>query len=102
MPQDLIGAPVLCQLNRRTRQVPLMLLQLRFKTREEREGVGGGSSKSCQDLLAEKAPDFLGAVFNHAIAEGYLPVAGHNHAAVTAYAQNGSRTDFCMGHNLLL
>ena len=51
MAQDFVRAPVLRQFHHGARQIAVELLQLGFKTREERKSVGGRPGKSRQDLV---------------------------------------------------
>jgi hypothetical protein len=64
------------------------LLQLIFKTREERQGVCGTSGEACDDLVVVKAPRLLGIVLDHAFAESHLAVGGEHHFVVFPHAQN--------------
>src|ERR1700678_2722371 len=92
MPQNSIGTPFLGQLHYRTRQIAVELFELRFKAREEREGVGGGTRESGDDLVVVKAPQFLGRSLQHFRAERHLPVSGHHHFPTPADAQDGCGT----------
>ena len=87
MAQELVGAPVLGQFDGAAAQVAVVLLQLGFKAAEQRESVGGGAGKSGQDLVLIQAADLLGGVLDHAFAKRDLAVAGHDHFAVAADAQ---------------
>jgi hypothetical protein len=82
--QEFIGAPILGEFYGATSQVAVILLQLRFEAAEKREGVGGGTGESSEDLVVVQAANFFGRMFDDGFAERDLSIAGQNHAAVAA------------------
>jgi hypothetical protein len=59
MAKHAVGAPFFGELNHRARQIAVKLFELRFEAREEREGIGGGSGESSENLVAIKAAQLL-------------------------------------------
>jgi hypothetical protein len=45
MPQHLVGAPFFAQLDRGALEISVILLELAFKSRQQRKGIGGGAAK---------------------------------------------------------
>jgi hypothetical protein len=87
--EELVGAPVLGELDGGAAEVAAVLLELGLEAGEEREGVGGGARKAGEDLVVIEAADFLGGVLHDGRAEGDLSVGGHHHAVAAANAQDG-------------
>src|SRR5581483_10884400 len=100
MPQHAVGAPIFRKLHHAARQVSGKLLQLGFKAREEREGVGGGARKPGQDLAVIEAAQFFGASFQDLVSHGDLSVTGQYYFAVAPNTQDCRRTDFSFHLNL--
>src|SRR5215831_10859071 len=59
MPENLVGAPVLRELYYRARKIAVELLELRFKTREQRKRVRGRSGKTGQNLVVIKTAELF-------------------------------------------
>ena len=62
--QHLVGAPVLGQLDGGAAQVAVILLQLRLEAGEQREGVGGRTGESGQNLVLVEAANLAGGVLD--------------------------------------
>ena len=86
MTQHAVRSPVLGKFDDGARKVAVMLFELRFKAREEREGVGGGAGEPGHDLSVIKTAKFLGGGFQNLRALGDLSIAGHHDFAVAAHA----------------
>src|SRR6185312_5044628 len=96
MSQKLIGAPVFGQLNRASADVAVILLQLGFKSAEERKRIRSRTRETRQNLVLIQPPYFLRRMFNHAFAKRDLPISGHDYVAIPANTQN------CSGANQAL
>ena len=72
--QRAIGAPVLRELDRRALEVAAILLELRFEAREQRKRIGRRPGEARKNLVVVQPPDFLRALLDDRIAEGYLAV----------------------------
>src|SRR6185503_5133972 len=82
--QELVRAPVFCQLYRTATEVPVILLQLGLETAEEGERVGGRTRETGKNLVLVQPSDLFRIVFHHARAARNLTVPSHNDMAVAA------------------
>jgi hypothetical protein len=71
-----------------------MLLELRFKAREQSESIRCGPGETGYDFAVVQPPELARAAFQNLVAHGDLSVTGENHFAVTPNAQDRRRTDF--------
>ena len=85
--QAAVAAPVLGQLDRRARQVAV-LLQLRFEALEQRERVGGAAGESRDDRAVVQAAHLARIAFHDGVAERDLSVAAHGDAAIATDAED--------------
>ena len=67
--QIAVGAPVLGELDGGAHQLVGILLELGLEPLEQGEGVGGGAGKAADHLAAGEAPDLLGGVLHHGVAD---------------------------------
>ena len=63
VPQDLVGPPILRQLDRRPGEISMGLFELALEPRKKRKGVSGGTRKPGQDLSFVQTADLLGRAF---------------------------------------
>ena len=77
-----VGAPVLGELDRRARQVPAVLLQLRLEAGEEGEGVRGRSREPRHHAVLVELSHLPGARLDDGRADGDLTVSGDRHLGV--------------------
>ena len=70
MTQHAVGAPFLGQFHHGARQVAVVLLELGFEAREQRERIGGGSGESGQDLVVIQPAELFGGRFQNFLSPG--------------------------------
>src|SRR5581483_12338553 len=87
--QQLVGTPVLGELDGRAAEVAAVLLELGLKTREERKRIRCGPCKAREHLVVIKAANLARGLLHHRRAERYLAVGGHDHGAAALDAQYG-------------
>jgi hypothetical protein len=85
--QAAIAAPVLGELDRRSRQVAV-LLQLGLEALEQRERIGRAARETRDHVAFVQAPHLARVAFHDRVAERDLAVAAHGHEAVAAHAQD--------------
>src|SRR5262245_168035 len=87
-PQDPVGAPVLCELDRRTHQVALVLVELRLEALEQRERIRGAAGEAGEDAIVIQAPHLPCTAFDYNLAERDLAVAAERYARSAAHGQD--------------
>src|SRR4029077_11604072 len=86
--QVAVGAPVLGELDRRTREVGV-LLELRLKALEQRERVGRAAGESRQHPIVGEAAYLARVALHDAVTQRYLAVAPQGDGPVAAHAEDG-------------
>jgi hypothetical protein len=84
MAQEFIGAPIFGQLDGAASEIAVVLLEFRFETAEQGEGVGSGAGEPGEDLVVIEPADLLRRVLDDGLTERDLSVAGKYYAAVAA------------------
>lgn len=92
MAQHLVGAPFFTELDRRAFEIAVILFELAFETREQRERVACGSREPRQNLIVVESPDFFGRSLHDRLAERYLPVPSECDVSVFPYEEDSSAT----------
>ena len=92
MPQHFVGAPLFAQLDRRAFEIAVILFELRFEAREQRESVARRACKTGQNLIVVESPDFFGAGFHDSLAERHLPVSSECDVSVFPNKKDSSAT----------
>src|SRR5688500_14556471 len=82
--QDLVGAPLLGELDRGPGQVRWPALDLLFELLEQREGVGRRAREAGDDPTVVHLADLDRAPFHHRVAERYLAVSTKGDGALPA------------------
>ena len=82
--QDAVGAPVLRELDRRAREIALVLLELRLEALEQRERVRRAAGETGEDAVLVEAPHLARARLDDDVAERDLAVAAERDAACRA------------------
>src|ERR1700737_3192951 len=72
-----------------------MFLKLALEPLEERNGVGGRTCETHDDLVVEKPACLARAVLHHVVAHGHLPIGDQDHFVVLAHAQHRSAVHLC-------
>ena len=88
-PQHAIRTPVLRQFDGRTRQVPLVLLELGLEALEQRERIGRGAGESREHAFVIQPSHLARRRLDDDVAERDLPVAAQGDRAVASNGQNG-------------
>src|SRR6476619_1563581 len=89
MAKRFVGAPFLAEFDRRAFKISMVLLELAFETREQRNGVGSRTSKPGEDAVVVQPADFFRAAFHDGFAQRYLAVTGERNPSFFANEQHG-------------
>ena len=87
--QITVGAPVLGQFDRRTQQLPRILVELGFQPLEQGERVGGGAGKAADHVALAETAHLLGIGLDDGLLDRDLAVAADRHHAALADGQDG-------------
>ena len=87
--QHAIRAPIFGELDGRTRQVALVLFELRLEAFEQRECVGRCAGKPREHLVVVKPAYLFCRGFDDDVAERHLTVSAERNRPVPAHRQNG-------------
>src|SRR6476620_5751272 len=87
-PQHAIRPPVFCKLDRRARQMSLMLLELGLEALEQRERVRRCAGESGEDLVVIEAPHLARGRLDDNVPERYLTVAAERDGAIATNRQD--------------
>src|SRR5688572_6396599 len=85
-PECAVGAPVLGELDRRTREVAV-LLELALEALKEREGVGRAAREARENLVAVEPANLAGVALHDGVADRHLAVAAHRDEAAAAHRE---------------
>ena len=99
--QDAVGAPVLGELDSGTRDIALVLLELRLEALEQRERVGGAAREACEDAVLIEAPHFARSRFHHDVAERHLAVAAERDLFAAPHGKYGGAMEHFAGHRMI-
>src|SRR5208283_3011164 len=86
-----VHAPILGELDAGARELTRVLLELRFESFEQREGVGGGAGEARDHLALAEPPDLLGVALHDGLAEADLAIAGDDGFAALLHHDNRRR-----------
>ena len=92
MAQHLVSAPFFAEFDGRAFQIAVVLFELCFEARKQREGVACCAGKPGQDLFVVESPDFPGAGFHDSLAERHLPVSSECDVSVFPNKEDSSAT----------
>src|SRR5574338_1141888 len=92
MAEHLVGAPLFAELDGGAFEVPVILFELAFESREQRERVTRSSRKSRHNLIVVKAPDLFRAGLHDSLAERHLPVPSECDVSVFPNKEDSSAT----------
>src|SRR5688572_21679208 len=82
MAQHLVCTPLFAQLDRRTFEIAVILLEFALKPRQQRKGVSRCSRETRQDLVIIETSNLLGARFHDGFAHRDLPVSSHSYVGI--------------------
>src|SRR5581483_9310434 len=91
--QHAVGAPVLRELDRRAKQVALVLLELGLEALEERERVRGAAREPGEDAVVVQPAHLARARLDDDVAESHLAVAAERDLAVAPDAEDGGAVE---------
>src|SRR6266542_3697968 len=89
MTQHFVSARFLAKFDRRPLEVSVILFQLAFKSRQQRKGVGGGSSEARQYTIVVEPANLLSVCFHDSFAQCDLTVTSKCDAIRFADEQHG-------------
>src|SRR5262249_1324189 len=85
-----IRPPILRKLDRRTGELPRILLEFGFQPLKKSEGVGRGAGESADHVALAEPADLLGVGFDNGLADRDLAVATNDNATGLANGEDGS------------
>ena len=82
MTQHLVRTPLFAELNRRTLEIAVILLEFALEPRQQRKSVSSCARETRQYLIVIKAAHLLGARFHDGFAHRHLPVSRESNAGI--------------------
>src|SRR5262249_14858375 len=91
-PQHPVGAPVTSEFHSGALEVSAVLLELRFESGEEREGIGGRAGEHRKNRVVAETAETRRTLLHHGIAECYLAIARKHRTIAVSQREDCRRT----------